>query len=260
MIILAKLFAEERRKKILELLQSDQRVSVKELSKMFDVSEATLRADLSILEEGGLLTRTHGGAVLTQEILPEFSFSEREKRNRDLKVNIATKAAELVYDGDCILIDASSTVLELARILKNKQIRLTVVTNGISAAMELKENPGITVILLGGVLRVGSVALEGQLGTTILEKINISKMFTSASGFTLEDGLTDFNVYEVELKKAMVQSVSKVIALLDNTKLGKRSLATFCEFDNIDILITNSDAPKEFLDQLKNKQTQVLLA
>lgn len=258
-MVLAKLFAEERRKRIFELLQADQRVSVKRLSEVLDVSEATLRTDLKLMEDEGLLTRTHGGAVIADEIKPEYSFTEREKRNRDLKVNIARKAAELVHDGDCILIDASSTTLELARLLRQRQIRLTVVTNGISAAMELKENPGITVILLGGVLRMGSVAVEGQLGTDILEKINTSKLFASASGFTLEDGLTDFNVYEVELKKAMVQSVSTVIAMLDHSKFGKSSLSIFCETGDIDMLIADSNAPKETLEELERKQVQVLV-
>jgi DeoR/GlpR family transcriptional regulator of sugar metabolism len=257
---LAKMYAEERRKKIYELLQSDQRVSVKKLSELLAVTEATLRTDLNAMEEEGLLTRTHGGAVITGEIKPEFNYSEREKSNRELKKRLAEQAAELVQNGDCILIDASSTVLELARILKNKHIRLIVVTNGINAAMELKENPEITVILLGGLLRMGSVAVEGHLGVSVLENININKMFTSANGFTIAEGLTDFNVYEVELKKAMVQSAAQVIALLDSSKLGKSSLAAFCETSDIDMLITNQTAPPAFIKELGKEPIKLVLA
>src|SRR5690606_31576846 len=154
-------------------------------------SEATLRTDLNLMEDKGLLIRTHGGAILNDNPVLENSFSERSKKNKEQKVLIATKACEYINDKDCIVLDASTTALELALLLKKTTKNLTVVTNGISAAVEMKENPGLNVILLGGMLRVGSMASEGLLGTSILDKINVDIMFTSASGFTIEEGLTD---------------------------------------------------------------------
>ncbi len=111
----------------------------------------------------------------------------------------------LIHDKNCIFLDASTTALEIARLLKEENIRLTVLTNGISTAIELRDNPAITVILLGGMLRNGSMALEGPFGTSILNQIHVDILFTSARGFTVEEGLTDFSVYEVELKKSYCQ-------------------------------------------------------
>lgn len=256
---MARLFAHERRSKILEILQKQQRATVKELSKTLGVSEATLRTDLSALEKEGLLIRTHGGAMIDNRIPSEKSFSERERRNRHEKILIGRKALELVENNQCILLDASSTALELARALKQTSMRLTVVTNGITTALELKDNPSITVILIGGTLRVNSVAVEGILGRQILEQIHVDTMFASASGFTIQEGLTDFNVYEVELKKLMVASADKLVALLDHTKIGKSSIAQFAEPSDIDILITDNKTPPEQIEKIEKQNIKVLV-
>jgi DeoR/GlpR family transcriptional regulator of sugar metabolism len=248
-----KLFASERRQLILNILEKKKRVTVKDLAKDVNVSEATLRTDLNILEEEGMLTRTHGGAVLNEDFPSKKSFSEREKKNRDSKIIVAQKAMEYVKQKDCILIDASTTALELAKLLRESNLNITVVTNGISSALELKENPGINVILVGGMARMGSMALEGLLGTSILNKIHIDTMFTSASGFTIEDGLTDFNVYEVELKKVMVEKANKIVAMIDYSKVGTSSIATFATCEQIDMIITDrsfeDDIHKEVVKQ-----------
>ena len=121
----------------MEKLTDQQRITIKELSKEIQVSEATLRTDLTKMEEEGLLARTHGGAILNDHSDTETSFSIRESKNRIEKSAIAKKAAELLSNGQCIMLDASSTALELARVLKDMSIRLTVVTSGINTALEL---------------------------------------------------------------------------------------------------------------------------
>src|SRR5699024_3838406 len=157
-----------------------------------------LRTDLNIMEEEGLLTRTHGGAVLNESIPPKNNFSERAMKNIEDKQTITNKAINFIQYKNRILLDASTTALELARKLKETDMKLTVVTNDHSIADEVKENPKIHLIILGGIARMGSMALEGLIGSTNLNKINIDVMFTSASGFTIEDGLTDFKVCQVE--------------------------------------------------------------
>src|SRR5699024_3089740 len=200
-----KMFVSERRNKILELLKEKNRLTVKELALNIDVSEATLRSDLNILESEDLLTRTHGGAILNDQISYGTSFSVREKRNQKEKMLIAEEAIKFVEEKQCILLDASSTALELAHQLKHTNIRLTFVTSGVRAALELNENPNITVILIGGMMTKRSSSIEGKMGLSILDQVNIDMMFTSASGFTPETGLTDFNLYEVELKQELVK-------------------------------------------------------
>lgn len=170
---------------------------------------------------------------------------------------IAKKAIKHISHKDCILLDASTTGLELARLLRDSNMKLTVVTNGISTAIELKENPGINVILIGGMTRMGSMAIEGLLGINILDKINIDTMFTSASGFTIEEGLTDFNVYEVELKKVMANKAEKIIALLDMSKIGTSSIATFAKCEQIDTLIVDDKLSDEYIATLANYNIKV---
>ncbi|RKL66464.1 transcriptional regulator [Salipaludibacillus neizhouensis] len=253
-----KLFASERRQLILNILEKKKRVTVKDLAKDVNVSEATLRTDLNILEEEGLLTRTHGGAVLNEDFSSKKSFSEREKKNRDSKVIIGQKAIKHIRQKDCILLDASTTALELAKLLRGSNLNITVVTNGLSSAIELKENPGINVILVGGMVRMGSMALEGLLGTSILNKINIDTMFTSASGFSIEEGLTDFNVYEVELKKFMVEKAHKIVAMVDYSKIGTSSIATFATCEQIDTIITDKSLDKELHNKIVRENIEII--
>jgi DeoR/GlpR family transcriptional regulator of sugar metabolism len=246
-----KMFMEERRNKILELLDNHQRITVKELSKELEVSEATLRNDLKDMEKDGFLKRTHGGAVLNDIEDNKVNFSVREKVNKEEKHIISMKAEHLIENNQCILLDASSTGLELARKIKHSSKRLTIVTNGIYTALELRDNPEFIVILIGGILRAGSSALESTISGDILNKINIDIMFTSASGFDFENGLTDFNMYEVELKKQMVRASNRVVALLDHTKFNKKSIASFAAINEIDMIITDDQISKEGIEKLK---------
>ncbi|PLS02280.1 DeoR/GlpR family DNA-binding transcription regulator [Neobacillus cucumis] len=257
---MVKAFALERRKEIMEKLHQFQRVTVKELSEEMQVSEATLRSDLTKMEEDGLLQRTHGGAILVESMDNETNFFSREKRNKSEKSAIAKKAVELISNGQCIMLDASSTALELARTLNELPIRLMVVTSGINTALELKDHPDITVILLGGIVKKGSYSLEGHLGVNILDQINIDMLFTSANGFSFDSGLMDFSVYEVELKKAMVSASKKVVALLDHTKINKNSIAPFASIDQIDTIITDFDITADYARKFLEHNIEVIIA
>jgi DeoR/GlpR family transcriptional regulator of sugar metabolism len=258
-----KMFSEERRKRILDYLIRHNRATVKELAELLNVSKVTLRADLNFMESEGLLQRTHGGATLIEsrpELQPTTSFSVREKTNQTEKRAIGKIAADMVSTGQCIILDASSTCLEMARILVKQQKRLTILTNGIMTALELRENPQFTVILIGGILRLGSAGLEGNLGSHILKEIHVDTMYTSANGFVYDDGLTDFNVYEVELKKSMASSAQRIVALLDHTKIGHSSIASFVAPQDIDLIITDSGVAEEDLVKLRQMGLEVVVA
>ncbi|MBU8791109.1 MULTISPECIES: DeoR/GlpR family DNA-binding transcription regulator [Bacillaceae] len=255
-----KMFATERRDRIIDLLQERKRITVKELSSEMGVSEATLRADLNKMELDGLLTRTHGGAVLNDEKENETSFNVRQKKNKVEKAKIASKAFQHIEEKQCILLDASSTALELAQLLKDTPIRLTIVTTGLQTALELKENPDITVILVGGVVTNKSTSIEGTLGLDILDSVNIDIMFTSANGFTVENGLEDFNLYEVQLKREIVKRASKVVALIDSSKIGKSSSAVFAKVEQVDKLITDEPINDDIRNQLLVKNVEIIIA
>lgn len=257
-----KMFVAERRDSILDILRESKRITVKELSERLNVSEATLRMDLNQLEKQGKLERTHGGAILIDDMPAvsekETSFSYRKQQNTKEKTLLAEEASKMLSDGDCILLDASSTALELAKVLNSKTLKLTVVTSGVYTALELRDHPTITVILLGGVLRKGSSSLEGLLGASILDEINVDYLFTSANGFSKYTGLTDFNVYEVELKKRMVEKVNQVVALIDHSKIGKTSIATFAQLDEISLVITNKEIDADFSAVLTEAGVKVI--
>ncbi|WP_226037069.1 DeoR/GlpR family DNA-binding transcription regulator [Aquibacillus saliphilus] len=254
-----KMFVSERRSKIMNLLHDKQRLTVKELASNIGVSEATLRSDLNQMEEEGLLTRTHGGAILN-DANNETSYSARARRNQQEKRLIAEKALSFIEEKQCILLDASSTTMELAYLLRQKNIRLTVITSGVKTALELNENPNITVILIGGMLTKGSSSLEGTLGLSILEQVNIDLMFTSANGFTPDAGFTDFNLYEVQLKKELIKKAKVVIALIDHTKIGTISSAIFAKTNQVNTIITDTAIKSGISSELSTLDINVINA
>jgi DeoR/GlpR family transcriptional regulator of sugar metabolism len=217
---------------------------------MLNTSAATIRSDLNQMEMQGLLIRTHGGAMKKEEAADPIDkrYESREKKFRDEKHRIASRAFQYIQEGQCILLDASTTCFELARLLSDAKIKLTVVTSGIATAAMLKENPYLTVIIVGGIVRNASNSIEGLLGEELLRKINVDILFTSAYAFNIKDGLSDFSYYEVELKRVMVSMANKVIAMLDHSKMNKSSIATFARPTEIDHLITDKYVSEEVSD------------
>lgn len=258
------MFTEERQKKILTILGEKKSVSVKDLTGELSFSPATIRSDLNYLSSRGLLIRTHGGATAIEESRKDLSIEEnflnRKKKNHTQKVQIAKKALSFIQDSNCIILDASSTCYELAILLNETSMRLTVLTNGLKVATLLKDNPLITVILIGGVVKGNSNAIEGLLGVDMLYKLNIDYVFLSPHAFNLQNGLTDFNLYEVELKKKMVEKSQYTIALVDDSKLEHSSIASFASVSEINTFITNSSADSTIIGKYKNFGVPIVLA
>jgi DeoR/GlpR family transcriptional regulator of sugar metabolism len=250
------MLAFERYNKIIELLHENKKVTTDELNKFFGVSSCTIRNDLNKLEKDGLLRKIHGGAVLPYNQDKNIDFNARQKSNMSEKDAICKCALKYVRNGQCILLDASSTSLTLAKHLHSFD-RLTVVTTGIYTALELKDDPNITVILTGGVVTKKSSSLEGLLGKNLVSTINADIAFVSAHGFTLEEGLSDFNVYEAELKKTLVKRAKKTIALLDYSKLGRNSTASFALTNEVNLIITDDKADKSLLDEYRKANINI---
>ena len=154
------------------------------------------------------------------------------------------------------MLDASTTCLALAQKL-TKFERLTVVTNGIFTLLALKEMPNITVIITGGIATKGSGSVEGLLGEDLLRHINVDVAFFSGQGFHLDYGLTDFNLYEVELKKHMARRAKRIIGLLDYSKLDQNSTGSFLQADDLSLLITDSKADPEIIEKYRANNIDV---
>jgi DeoR/GlpR family transcriptional regulator of sugar metabolism len=251
-----------RRDRILESLQQRRTASVAELSVLCQVSEVTIRQDLKRLAQQGLLHRTRGGAILSTRADHELSFAARQQLNADQKRRIGEVAAGLIRSGDSVILDASTTALQVLKALKHRTgVRdVTVITNGIYTALELLDRPDITTILTGGTLRATANSLTGLTGQQMLSHINGLKGFLGAKGITMENGLTDANIQEVETKMAMVERCQEVTAVLDASKFGVVSLATFAPLAHLRRIITDRDAPAEAVAAFRSKGIEVLLA
>lgn len=254
-----RLFLQERLDQVLAVLRDQGRVSVSELCERFGVSAVTIRNDLTTLEKEGRLLRTHGGAMLKPDLSTEpLAFALRKDLHQSEKEQIGRAAAALVRDGESIALDASTTAWQIARHLKNRQ-ELTVVTNGLFVALEFLTSPGVTVVMPGGSLRAASASLVGDQGACILDRYHVQKGFFGAGGFTLEEGLTDTNQYEVALKQRMVERSKEVIAVVDSSKWGQVTFAALASVDQLDRVIADDGAPADMVAALWERDVEVVL-
>lgn len=228
---------ELRRRQLLALLQQHGQLSVHDLGQSLSVSTVTIRSDLIVMEREGLLQRTWGGAALRQQLRPEGAFTTRFNEHHAEKERIAEAAAALVLDNDTVFLDASTTAFFIARQIKARH-NLTVITNGMYAALELGPEPTITTIVLGGQVRGDTGSLVGTLSEEMLTKLHATKGFFSARGLTIAKGLTESTILEGQLKAMMIAHVDEVIAVLDSNKLGVNALTSFCPISTLKCLIT----------------------
>ena len=235
----------------MDLLSKQSGLRVPELAKALDVSEGTVRNDLNALESEGRLTRVHGGAVLIEnDQFQNNSFKLRSQINLAAKLAIAREAADLVKDGDSILLDASSTIYFFARAL-SKRSKLRVVTNGFEVARELAQNSSNNVFLIGGIVNNDSSSVTGLLSERIIEELRIQKAFLSCSGFSLERGMTEVHLAEAQLKRKVIESSQQLYALVDSSKFGQEDLTSFMRSEKITHLFTDTGLSPEWIQKLK---------
>lgn len=251
--------AYERRQSLIAVLRKQPGSSVPELALALDVSEGTVRNDLNALEQQGLLTRVHGGAILHQpDQFQNISFIRRYQQNAAAKLAIARQAAALVSNDSSILLDASSTAYFFAKVLSGHH-RLRVITNGFEVARELAQNNTNTVILIGGVVNNDDSSVTGLLSERIIEDLHVEKAFISCSGFSLERGMTEVHLAEAQLKRKMIESSEQLIALVDSSKFGKEDMTSFARVERINQLLTDQSLAPEWIDRLKQAGVNVII-
>jgi len=252
-----------RQQKIIELLASEESVTVKELSDRLDVTEVTIRTDLNNLEKLGKIIRIHGGAQLLEErARQEYNFQTRKSLNSLKKIKIGKLASKFVNSLDSILLDSSTTALALAHALKNRNdLRdVTVIPCGIWTAIELMGCQHINILLPGGYLRQASGSITGLPANNFLDTLTIRKAFLGALGISSEKGLTDIHLIEVELKKFIISRVEEVTILVDGSKFKQTGLSAFAEISQVTRVITDSTAPKSEIEKLRDARVEVLVA
>lgn len=229
---------EDRQAHILRLLAEQGSVRVGELSRQFGVSQVTIRTDLQRLAREGLLVRYRGGAVARVQTNMSVAFGERSRFRQSEKERIAQKAAGLINAGDAILLDAGTTVMELAKRLEGCS-PLTVVTNALNTAVVLSGLSGINVIIAGGSVSVETVSTVGHIAERDIGDLVVDKLFLGAHCFDPELGMMDVSVEVARVKRAMIQAARQVIVLADSTKFGKRALAKVAPLSAANSLITD---------------------
>lgn len=246
----------ERRQKIVEIIQQDKKVYVSNLSQLFQVTEETIRRDLEKLENEDMLTRTYGGAVLNQYILEDLPFQTRTSMNHEIKQNIAAKAAKLINDNDTLIIDASTTCLELVQSLQGKK-GITIITNSIKIPYDFISS-SFNIISTGGTLRAHSLALVGSAAQNALKNYYVNMAVISCKGLSLDKGIMESNEPESEFKRKMIEQAEIVVLLADHTKFNKTGFVKLLDFNEIDYIITDCEPANDWLELFKTHNIKVI--
>jgi DeoR family transcriptional regulator of aga operon len=246
------MFPEERRNTIVDILKKYGRRGVADLARDLDVSEVTIRQDLDTLQSTEVLRRSHGGAILNSKMGYEESFQVADVAFRAEKERIGKAAADLIADGETVIMDSGTTIIEAAKNLKIDK-KITVITSALNIALVLEEYRNVTVIVTGGTLRPGFHMLVNPYGHFILDKIQADVAFIGVSGIVAEHGITNANVAEAEIKTLFIKSARKRIVLADSSKIGNVAMAKIAGLSDIDLLITDSQADPVELTLLREK-------
>jgi len=254
-----RLLTEQRRRNVLDLIDQEGQVTVADMVKRFSISAVTVRSDLDALASLGAVIRSHGGAVRRLEATQDYPLRAKETLHHDEKVRIGRAAAELVKSGETIILDSGTTTAEVARNLKKMKTQsLTVITNALNIAIELADSPGISLIMIGGLLRPVSCSFVGPQAEAMMNEFHADRLFLAVDGFDLDNGPSTPDVLEAQLNNVMIRSAREVSVVTDFSKLGRRSVSRIGPFERIQRLVTDSRAPQEFVQALRNKGIEVI--
>lgn len=253
----------ERRNLIADFVRKTGKISIEEIVERFNVSEMTARRDLQHLDKEGFLRRVHGGAVNAAGRSYEPPYQVRSLEMTEAKIAIGKKAAEQIEDGDSIALDVGTTTLEIARALKGRH-GITVITASLPIAIELMSNNSlrsdIRLILTGGIVRPGEFSLIGSLAESAYKEFHVDKAFVGVGGVSHEDGLTEYNLEDTQVKRTMIKSAHKVILVADHSKFNKTTFANIAPLSSVDTVVTDNQTPEAALEKLRESGIQVVVA
>jgi DeoR/GlpR family transcriptional regulator of sugar metabolism len=230
----------QRQIEIIRLFKEKNACGVKELVRTFHVSEMTIRRDLALLEKNGSITRTHGGGIDTQKISFDFLMGEKAGINVDAKKAIAAKAAAFIRNGDTVILDTGSTVLQLSNELGGFD-DLTVVTPSLAVAANLFRSKTVKLIILGGYVKPQSPDLVGVLTEKNIRELHFKTAFLGADGIDPAEGFFCSDINYGNVVREMIKASEQVIVLADASKIGKKALTRYGDFSDVDLLITDLD-------------------
>lgn len=245
------MIADNRRKKILDLLDKNGSVRVADLSRIFDISEVTIRTDLADMENKGLLTRVHGGAVSSYKPYYNMSLNQRMSTNQEEKEIIAKKIADMIEDNDTIMLNSGTTTLLVFRAIP-RDLNLNIITNSISIALEGTVNPNFNIILLGGQINPKYQFTYGDDAIRQLKSYHADKLILSVDGIDGEHGFSTYYDREAEIDRIMFKQSGVSIIAADHSKFNRCAFTKISDFSVADYIVTDTTVP----DSLKNKITK----
>lgn len=252
------LLIEERRRRICELLRAEGRVTVEALAARFGTSQVTIRTDLGTLESAGALTRTHGGALsLPSE---DQSLDVKQLQHRGEKMRIAHAAAALIEDGETIILDSGSTTAEIARRIRQLNLKsINVITNALNIAALLIDVSSVRLIVPGGFLRRESNSLSGPLAEAALATLQANRLYLGADGIDPQAGVMTPHLAEAQLNARMIAISRQVVVVADSSKFARHNISLIARVEQVHRLITDRGAPAEAVEQLRERGVEVQL-
>lgn len=250
-----------RRAKILEELEMKGQVLVPELSKLFNISEVTIRNDLTQLEKQNRLIRARGGAIKIKYHMmgSDTSFADKQKEFLKEKQLISKEAIKLIEEGDTIVLDSGSTTTEIAKNLEQFK-NLTIITNALNIAIILSEYEGLNIFMPGGSLHKTSLSMVGALANESFSKFYCDKLFLGVDGFDTTYGLSTPNSEEAHLNQIMIKIAKKVIVVADSRKFNRRRFAFIGPISDVDVVITDSGIKEDDVKRLERSGVEVIIA
>lgn len=248
----------ERRNQIIDMVTQQRAVKNAELMERFGISIETVRRDLEYLEQQGVLRRVYGGAVVNTSLNSEPEYANRSKARFKEKTAIAAEAVKLIEPGDAVYLGVGTTVQAMVPYI-NSAGKITVFTNALRTAVELSELHDCTVVLPGGSLRPKELSLSGFPAEDNFKSFNVDKAFIGIGGIT-EAGITDFHIDEATIHRQMICNARQSIVLTDSGKFGLRGVVNLCALGEIDIVVTDSGAPKWAVKALEQSGVKVIIA
>lgn len=249
----------QRQKKLLDMLESNEMMSIADLSEKLNTSLMTVRRDLEYLEQKGIVKRVHGGALLVKKDTNQPSFQERLEEFSAEKLRIGKAAAELIKDGSIVFFDAGTTPLAVVEYIPHK-IEFTAITTGLMTAIALCNKPNVNVISIGGNIHHTSYSSTNYIAIELIKKFNADMAFISTKAFCLPHGAYEAQLPLIEVKKAIVSVSNKVILLADHSKFENKSLCLSVPIDDIDMIITDNGVSKEIINEIKKMGKEIVLA
>lgn len=250
--------APNRHADIVERLRRDGRVDVAALAGELSTSEVTVRRDLDVLAEAGVLQRVHGGAISLLMRGNELPFAMREVEFSEAKARIGWAAAALLRDGEAVVVDSGTTGLAVARALSGR--RLTVMPLSLPTANALTGSPSTNVLMPGGSARFGEGSLVGPLTEASLRGLRFDSVVLTCCGCSFDGGVTAHDLQDAAVKRAAVASSRRVVLVAEGAKFARTALAVVCPFDRVDVVVTDASAPDEAIDRLRAAGVDVVLS